>query len=251
MINIFAGHYGSGKSTVVTNFAYTNPRKTLVVNLDIVNPYFGTSDCQDLFQKKGIAYVGPSYANTNVEVPALTGSINAIVDAVDTDVFVDVGGDDVGALALGRLSTALQRLSGGYKLYLVINKYRPLSAKTEDLCAIAEEIKEACRLQFTALINNSNLGESTTVEDICGSFVYARRASQALGLPVAYTTVWSSLWEAQRKAICAQATEALGKPKKWTINPVVNPLGTECPWMGQFLPVFLNPNKYMNGGATS
>ncbi len=208
MVNIFVGHYGSGKSTIVANMAVefkeSNPDKTvLVINLDIVNPYFGTSDCVELFQKHGIEYVGSAYANTNIEIPSFGGDINRIAD-FDGEIFVDVGGDDAGAVVLGALRTRLGERP--VNMFLVINKYRPLSDTPELICDIAHEIEQASRLKLTHIINNSNLGKLTTEDDITNSFEYAKRVSDMLNLPVISTASF-------KKPLFLLENKYLGGPK--------------------------------------
>ena len=106
-IIIFSGHYGSGKTNIAVNFAINlnwAGYKVAVADLDIVNPYFRTKDSLDLFEKEGIRLICSEYANSNVDIPALPQDIYAVTDDVSYKMIVDVGGDDRGALALGRLT---------------------------------------------------------------------------------------------------------------------------------------------------
>mgnify|MGYP003240578704 FL=1 len=51
-IHIFTGHFGSGKTEVALNFALQEKKKgedVVIVDLDIVNPYFRTNDFQSLY----------------------------------------------------------------------------------------------------------------------------------------------------------------------------------------------------------
>ena len=54
---------------------------------------------------------------------------------------------------------------------------------------VMQEIEEACGLPFTAIVNNSNLGEATTVRDILDSASYANAVAEKTGLPIKMTTV--------------------------------------------------------------
>ena len=53
-----------------------------------------------------------------------------------------------------------------YEMLLVINKFRPLTRDIEGIMEVVSEIETACRLPFTAIVNNSNLGAETTPEDV-------------------------------------------------------------------------------------
>ena len=101
---------------------------------------------------------------------------------------LDIGGDDRGALALGRLSPAILA-ENNYEIYAVINKFRPLTQDAESTVEVLREIENAMGMKFTGLINNSNLGELTEAEDVLGSVEYASRVSALTSLPVAMTSV--------------------------------------------------------------
>ncbi|MEG2429922.1 MAG: P-loop NTPase, partial [Oscillospiraceae bacterium] len=124
-ISIITGHYGSGKTNVAVNLALQlkeQHEKVTIVDLDIVNPYFRTSDFTQMLSEKGIKVIAPVYANTNLDIPALPPSINSIFDNKDSFVIVDVGGDDAGAIALGQFSNRIK--NSEYDMYYVINECR-------------------------------------------------------------------------------------------------------------------------------
>ena len=109
-ITVFSGHYGSGKTNVALSVALGLARSgqsVTVADLDIVNPYFRTKDSARELEKAGIELICSDYANTNVDIPALPQSMYAITDDRSRKVVVDLGGDDRGALALGRLAPAI------------------------------------------------------------------------------------------------------------------------------------------------
>ncbi len=99
-INIFTGHFGSGKTEVAVNYAFEMARtgqRTAIVDLDIVNPFFRTADAKQKLENSGIKVVLPMYANTNVDVPALPAEINTLFERKDFKLVFDVGGDDLGS----------------------------------------------------------------------------------------------------------------------------------------------------------
>lgn len=196
-ITLFAGHYGSGKTNIAVNYAlYLRERyeNVSIADLDIVNPYFRTKDSEKFLESKGIHLISSEYANSNVDVPALPGEAYSILDNRELHAVIDVGGDDRGALALGRYAPSILE-QGDYEMLFVINKFRPLTRDCASTVAIMNEIETACGMKFTAIINNSNLGEETTPEDVIGSAEYAREVSQATGLPVKMTTVKEEIYE--------------------------------------------------------
>ena len=101
---------------------------------------------------------------------------------------LDVGGDDRGAFALGRLSRAITE-KGDYEMLMVINCARPLTRDAESTIEVMREIEAACRIPFTGIVNNTNLGRETTAETVLNSLSYAEEVSRLSGLPVVMTTV--------------------------------------------------------------
>ncbi len=196
-ITLFAGHYGSGKTNIAVNYAKYLRKQgndVVVADLDIVNPYFRTKDSQADLAAEGIKLISSKYANSNVDLPALPSEIYGIFEDKSSLAVLDVGGDDRGALALGRY-TPLIRAEGDYEMLLVINCYRPLT-RTADACIeIMHEVETAGGLMFTGLVNNSNLGTETTPQDVLSSVEYAKEISEKTGLPLRMTAVEESLFE--------------------------------------------------------
>lgn len=189
-ITLFAGHYGSGKTNLAVNYALSlraAGHEVAVADLDIVNPYFRTKDSEKALNKAGIRLISSAYANSNVDVPALPAEAYSIIDRREIHAVADVGGDDRGALALGRYVPGILE-ENDYELLLVINKYRPLTRTVEDTLAVKDEIESACGMRFTGIVNNSNLGSATTPEDVLATREYAQSISAVAGIPVKFTS---------------------------------------------------------------
>lgn len=194
-ITLFAGHYGSGKTNIAVNYALhlkSLGNDVVIADLDIVNPYFRTRDSLAEFQEAGVRLVSSEFASSNVDLPALPQEVYSILDNPKEYAIMDIGGDDRGAYALGRYSDAI-KAEDNYEMIFVFNKFRPLTPNAEDAVEIMAEIENACHMKFTAIANNSNLGEMTTPEDVIASVDEAERLSQLTGLPVIMTAVRNDL----------------------------------------------------------
>ena len=188
-LTLFAGHYGSGKTNIALNWACWLRAQGLpitVADLDIVNPYFRTKDAEGMLAEQGIGLIVSEYANSNVDLPALPSQIYSLVDDRTTYGVLDIGGDDRGALALGRWVPAIIA-ENDYDMLFVINKARPLTRTVEDALEVFHEIEGACRLPFTGIVNNTNLGPETTAETVLASMEYADAVARATGLSVKMT----------------------------------------------------------------
>ncbi len=196
-LTILCGHYGSGKTNVAVNLAFKlreQHERVTVADLDIVNPYFRTKDSMKEFDERGIRLICSPYANSNVDIPALPQELYSVTDDKGQTVVLDIGGDDRGALALGRLAPQI-KAEGDYAMLMVINRYRPLTPDAASTLEVMREIETACGIPFTGLVNNSNLGEETTADDVLGSMTYADEVAQATGLPLVMTTVKDDLYD--------------------------------------------------------
>ena len=197
-ITIFSGHYGSGKTNIALTYALSERekgKKVAIADIDIVNPYFRTKDSEQLLAEQGIRLICSEYANTNIDIPALPQDIYAIVDDRSLTCILDVGGDERGALALGRISPAI-REENDYDMIFVANRYRPLTATVEGAMEVLREIEAACGLSFTAIVNNSNLGAETDPEDILSSVAFGEALSAAAGIPLVATAVTEPMYAA-------------------------------------------------------
>ena len=194
-ITLFAGHYGSGKTNIAINYAKMlrgAGERVTIADLDIVNPYFRTKDSAADLQAEGIDLVVSDFANSNVDFPALPKEIYALVAERDQKVVIDVGGDDRGALALGRYVPDIRK-EGDYEMLAAVNASRPLTRTPEDVVEVLCEIEAASQLPFTGIVNNTNLGPQTTAADVLGSVPYADEVAALMKLPVRFTCAVASV----------------------------------------------------------
>lgn len=188
-ITIICGHYGCGKTNLALNLALeaAGEGPATLVDLDVVNPYFRSSDYRGLLAERGVRLIAPVFAGTTLDTPTLPPEVQSVFAPGAGQVFIDAGGDDAGATALGGLSAGLNR--AGYQLTYVINRYRALSQTPEDCIELLKGIEASSRLTATAIVNNSHLGPETTLEDAKSSLPFARATAKAAGLPLLYSTL--------------------------------------------------------------
>ena len=188
-ITVICGHYGCGKTNLTLNLALEaagEGQTVTVVDLDIVNPYFRSSEYGELLGEKGVRLIAPVFANTTLDTPTLPPEIYSVFEPQAGRVFLDAGGDDAGVTALGGLHAMLEE--AGYDMLYVINRYRVLSQTPEETAALLGEIQAASRLRATGLVNNSHLGVETTLETLEQALPFARKTAELTHLPLLYST---------------------------------------------------------------
>lgn len=193
-ITIFAGHYGSGKTTAAVAYAKKireQHEKVMIVDIDLVNPYYRTKDAQDELSSMGIRVISPTYANTNIETPSVPAEVMAAFNQKDTYVVFDAAGDDDGAVVLSRFFVEFSQED--YDFFLVVNTKRPLTKDRESIIIYKEDIEAASRLQFTALVNATNLSEETEISHILEGESIVDEVAQITQLPNRYTFVKEDL----------------------------------------------------------
>ncbi len=192
-IIVVTGHFGSGKTNfsgaLALELAKTGQPVTLV-DFDLVNPYFRSADFKEAFAKRGITLRAPDYANTNVDIPSVQFDLGGLA-AGDGYLIIDVGGDEDGAVALGRYSHVLNSYAetGELDMLAVVSFRRYLTRTPAEAEQYLRGIERASRMKLTHLVNNTNLGMETTPEMISESIPHCEALSRQMDLPVACITV--------------------------------------------------------------
>ncbi|PYG88577.1 hypothetical protein LY28_01428 [Ruminiclostridium sufflavum DSM 19573] len=187
-INIFTGHFGSGKTEVAVNYTLRLAEaghKAAIVDFDIINPYFRTADAKEELEKNNVRVLLPRYANTNVDIPAIPAEIYSLFQDKSYKVVLDVGGDDLGAKAVSRFK---EEITGDdYEMFFVINTKRGMTDTAEKIYEMLALIEEGANVKVTKLINNSNLLGDTSPETILHGNDIISEVSEKTGLPIAIT----------------------------------------------------------------
>lgn len=204
-IRVFSGHFGSGKTEIAINYAINlakSGNKVAIVDMDIVNPYFCVRDLKDYLEKKGIKVISSSPKFSNAELMVLPPEVLSAFNDKSYEVIIDVGGDDVGAVALGQYNKYFQEEP--YDMYFVINNNRPM---TEDFLSTEEymiNIERASRLKITHLISNTNLSSETNAQDILDGDKIVSELSKQLKIPYRYTIITKDLEDEVRGKVAGE-----------------------------------------------
>lgn len=197
---IVCGHYGVGKTNFSLNLAELCARMgraVTLVDVDVVNPYFRTSDFDELIEKLGVKLIAPELAKTALDVPSLSGRIESAIIEAQRDphhlLIIDAGGDDVGATVLGRFAPVI--VKAPYEMFYVINACRDGSTTPSDTLMLMREIESMARLRVTSVINNTHLKSFTETAEIERGIAYADEFSSISELPVRMHTLPAFLFD--------------------------------------------------------
>ena len=192
-VTVVCGHYGVGKTNLSINLALDCAEageSVTLIDMDVVNPYFRSSDYSDVLTSKGVRVLGPNFANSNLDTPSLPAAIGDAIREGEK-VIVDVGGDDAGATALGVYRKHLS--DADPDVLYVVNRYRSQTTVPEEAVQILSEIENAAHIRANAIVNNSHLQGYTTMQTVLDSVPFADKVAELTGLPVRFTSVPAGL----------------------------------------------------------
>ena len=196
-ITVFAGHYGSGKTQIAVNYAlWLRKRfpKVTLADLDVINPYYRTSDSAELLRENDVRIITSNFAGSNVDLPSIPAEIQSVFDDPEAYGVLDVGGNDSGALALGRYAAEMRKIPTD--IWLVVNRFRFHTRDEEGVLYMMRDIESAAHVKFNGLVNNSNVGSLTAAEDIVNSEgSYAQTVAEMCGLPLVMTTIEEQFYD--------------------------------------------------------
>jgi len=203
-LTIIAGHYGVGKTNLSLNLSIDlagTARQVMLVDMDVVNPYFRSSDHHEELAQESIELIAPTFAGTTLDSPVLPPEVAAAFSHEGPVIF-DAGGDDVGATALGVYHAQFQQAADASELafYYLVNHNRNLTETAAAAVDIAREIEAATHLTLTGIINNTHLQDETDLPTILQGQRFAHQVAAQMALPLVATTIPITLLPAARTA---------------------------------------------------
>ncbi|MGL5058279.1 MAG: hypothetical protein ACRC6A_13050 [Fusobacteriaceae bacterium] len=189
-IRIITGHYGSGKTEFALNYAIKLKdmgKKVAIADLDVVNPYFRSRECENLLEEKKIELLGFIIKEHGMDLPAVSGNVMKGIRDESYDYVVDLGGDGAGARAFGSFRKSIN--PDQCELLFVINAYRPETMDLMGVLAILKEVEGTLNMKVTGLVNNTHLLWETKEEDILVGEKLVCEVSKKIDVPIKYTAI--------------------------------------------------------------
>ena len=163
--------------------------KTQVIDLDRINDYFRMSDHIEMLLSRKIDVVSPAFAGKGVTQTVMPARVASAFDGDWDLVIFDVGGDQAGALSLARYHQDFAALEPGQlEVYDIVNVFRPMSESPEKIIKLKGELEGFARQKVTGFVNDSNLLNYASAEDLRRGYEVLRETSDLTGIPIVHTT---------------------------------------------------------------
>lgn len=203
-LTVVVGHFGSGKTEFSVNLALELAKEhpAALADLDVVDPYFRSRECKELFDRRGIQLISSSQSCVDADVPSMPAEVTRLFDDKSLWSVLDIGGDASGARVLARYRQRLKE--DDYRLVCVVNANRPLTDTPEKAVSYVKSIEAAVGLPITGLVNNTHLCGQTELQDIQAGAKLLEEVSRQTGIPI----------------ICHMAPKPLAQAAKQYVQPV-------------------------------
>lgn len=165
-IFVFLGEAGCGKSEISLNVAImlgkAQEKPVHFFDLDMTKPLFRSRDAAKVLEK---ADVTVHFVEQFMDTPVTVGGLDCLLKDDSCYVVMDVGGDAVGARAIGPYASKLR--NDNVAVYYVLNPYCPWSTTLEHIDGTLTAILGVTYLDVKklAFVGNPNLGITTTASD--------------------------------------------------------------------------------------
>ena len=141
------------------------------------------------------------YANTSLDIPAISFDMERMAYERGY-LIVDVGGDDAGAIGLGRYAEGFSAYAPDQlDLWYVVNRYRYLTEEPGETLKLMYEIEAVSRMRHTGIVNNSNLGKETTADTVCRQCRMRKRSQRRQSCPWSTPPI-GGIWTFQSQTDC-------------------------------------------------
>lgn len=194
-ITVFTGNFGSGKTEISLNYALhlrKNREKVVIVDLDVINPYFRSREKEQIMEEQGIEVIYPKKLKY-ADLPIITADLKRLLQNEEYYGVIDVGGDKDGATVLGSIADSVK--AAEYELNLVVNTKRPFTSDVEGIIKMKDQIESAGKITVDNLICNINLGKDTQLIDLKEGYPIVKNAADKMNIPIKFISVREDLKE--------------------------------------------------------
>jgi hypothetical protein len=187
-ITILTGHYGSGKSEIAVNLAIHESLDVLV-DLDIINPYFRSRSVRDLLNKNGVTLIESTIENAaGSDLPFISSKGSRPFVNKDLKAIYDLGGTQHGAKVMMQYRDFIKDFDE-VDFLVVLNIFRPETDTAEKIITMIQTLESSSQLKVTGLVNNTNLMDYTDEATIKKGERVIKKVAKTLNVPIKYTFI--------------------------------------------------------------
>lgn len=187
---VFLGGFGSGKTECAVNYAIQCSHEghhVALADMDIVNPMFRTTFFADALEEAGVDLIASESMRTFEGLPIVPEQIRGLFyDDHDVVVF-DVGGDEIGSIALGQFHALFKMPSIEKTALFVCNTCRPAQDTAKRIAVLFDTVCRAGRIEVDGFVNNTNLGTEASAEDLEQGYHVISELAADLDIPILFT----------------------------------------------------------------
>lgn len=188
------GAAGAGKTELALNLSVWNSEKhdnPVLVDLDIVNPFFRVRKLRKQLEQKGIKVVTPVKRVVNGILPAIPQGVWGAVSTETNTVICDVGGGETGLRLLGRMKELASKRKAD--VLFVMNPFRPDFTTPKELKESFKLITRLSALDATHIIINPSLGSGTSLEAFELGINQITEFAKSIDIPIGFIMAASEL----------------------------------------------------------
>ncbi|WP_036225256.1 cobalamin biosynthesis protein CobQ [Mesoaciditoga lauensis] len=187
---VYVGMFGSGKTEIAINTAVelkSKKENVALLDIDVISPYFRSRDKKEPLEKMGIKVISPPGALSHADLPIITAQVGGYISNEKFFTVADVGGNEDGATVLGSLKPFLDKANK--KVFFVVNTLRPFSTTFDEIVRNIKKISAVSRTKIDYLVNNTNIAQETTEENVKRGEELIKKVSEYLEIPVAFSVI--------------------------------------------------------------
>ena len=127
----------------------------------------------------------PPFALEKLEIMSLSARVYSVFAPGEGTVIFDIGGDDVGSIALGQYKPRFDLIPKD-KLHVlfIVNPLRPTAADLPSALDTFYKVQYVSRLPISGIVNNANLAGETDVNHLVEGYKLVKALSEQTGVPV-------------------------------------------------------------------
>ncbi|MFW5913468.1 MAG: ATP-binding protein [Bacillota bacterium] len=186
-ITIITGHYGAGKSEIAIELAISEPPFDMLVDLDVINPYFRSRSAEAILKAHGVELItSPLGRAARSDLPYIPARGREPFVNKDVRAVYDLAGDTAGAKLMMQYGDVLEQ-EDAMDFLFVVNIYRPDTSSVEKIKHAITMVEAASQIKVTGLINNSNLMDQTEEAHLLEGEKLLKEVAKDLNIPIVLT----------------------------------------------------------------